>query len=262
VNWDKFEKDLRISLESCVTKWAFDKKVESSVFDCWIDEVMSQVKSKVKKLRSRRHNRRRSVLGSPDVAKYLAELQEKYVFVPTDKASNNLAVVCKKLIQKSLKEVGILKEPSKRNDESTYEIVDEDMKSIIKRHNRYMKSNLRLDVIPESFPFLYWIPKMHKKPFSKQRYIAASYSCTTKALSAVLTKCLKLIEKQHRFLCHGYFRNHGINPMWILNNSSSFHKLASSVNRKRNARNVCTFYFTTLYINSAQEIEESTLLGY
>ena len=77
---------------------------------------------------------------------------------------------------------------------------------------------------------------MHKKPFSKQRYIAASYSCTTKPLSAVLTKCSKLIEKQQRFICKGYFRNHGINPMWILNNSTSIHKLSAAVNRKRNAR--------------------------
>ena len=110
-----------------------------------------------------------------------------------------------------------------------------------------MKSNLRLDEIPASLPFLYWIPKMHKKPFSKQRYIAASYSCTTKPLSAILTKCLKLIEKQHRFICQSYFRNHGVNPMWILKNSASFHKLASSVNKRRSARNVCTYDFTTLY---------------
>ena len=122
-----------------------------------------------------------------------------------------------------------------------------------------MKSNLDSKIIIESFPFLYWIPKMHKKPFSKQRYIAASYSCTTKPLSAVLTKCLKLIEKQQRFICKGYFRNHGINPMWILKNSTSFHKLSATVNRKRNARNVCTYDFTTLYTSIPHQKLKSKL---
>ena len=124
---------------------------------------------------------------------------------------------------------------------------------------KYVKSNLDSEIIPESFPFLYWIPKMHKKPFSKQRYIAASYSCTTKPLSAVLTKCLKLIEKQQRFICKGYFRNHGINPMWILHNSTSFHKLSATVNRKRNARNVCTYDFTTLYTSIPHQKLKSKL---
>ena len=124
---------------------------------------------------------------------------------------------------------------------------------------KYVKSNLGSEIIPESFPFLYWIPKMHKKPFSKQRYIAASYSCITKPLSAVLTKCLKLIEKQQRFICKGYFRNHGIDPMWILNNSTSFHKLSAAVNRKRNARNGCTYDFTTLYTSIPHQKLKSKL---
>ena len=74
----------------------------------------------------------------------------------------NIAVVCKKFyIQKSRQELGIWQEASGLNDERTYEIVDTDVKSIIKRNIKYVKSNLGSDIIPESFPFLYWIPKMH-----------------------------------------------------------------------------------------------------
>ena len=50
---------------------------------------------------------------------------------------------------------------------------------------------------------------MHRKPYSKQRYIAASHYCTTKPLSQILTKCLKVIERQHRMICRGYLRNYG-----------------------------------------------------
>ena len=116
----------------------------------------------IQKLRSRR-KRRKSVRGSHSVLKYLTELHNKFVFVPTDKAAKSIAIVCKKFcIHKSLQELEIWQEASGLNDERTYEIVDTDVKSIIKRHIKYVKSNLGLDIIPESFPFLYWIPKMHK----------------------------------------------------------------------------------------------------
>ena len=54
---------------------------------------------------------------------------------------------------------------------------------------------------------------MHKKPHSKQRYIAASHDCSTKPLSAILTKVLKLVEHRHRLDCKRYAREHGLNPM-------------------------------------------------
>ena len=41
---------------------------------------------------SRRHE---SVFDNPDVAAQLAEIQEKFVVVPADKASNNIMFVCK-----------------------------------------------------------------------------------------------------------------------------------------------------------------------
>ena len=184
--------------------------------------------------------------------------------MPTDKASNNIVVVCKKFyIQKSLEELNILKNSDNESVDSwgledsiseeeirgkyLHDIVDENPKTIINRHKRYLHSNLSKDTeIPASFPFFYWIPKMHKKPISKQRYIAASYSCTTKPLSAVLTKCLRLIMKKHQILGQRYSNDHGINPMWVLENSSSVHKLVADFNIRKEARNVCTYDFSTL----------------
>ena len=88
---------------------------------------------------------------------------------------------------------------------------------------------------------------MHKKSKSKQRYIAASYACTTKEISAVLTKCLKLIEKQHRIIGRQYEKNYGINPMWILHNSASVHQSFANFNLKKDAKDIRTYDFTTLY---------------
>ena len=255
-NWDKYLENVKSSLDACVQQWALSKKVDVEMFQGWKTNVMSDVNSKVAELRCKRFKRRRSVLNSPKIKRVLEKLQEDFVFVPTDKASNNIAVVCKKFyIQKSLEELGIFDESkSVKKDGSTYVAVDKSRQEIIKNHIKYTKSNLNTDDIPESFPFLYWIPKMHKKPFSKQRFIAASFFCTTKPLSAVLTKCLKLVEKQHKIICHRFFRDYGINPMWILHNSTSVHDLAANFNRKKNARNVRTYDFSTLYTSIPHDL--------
>ena len=88
---------------------------------------------------------------------------------------------------------------------------------------------------------------MHKKPYSKERYIAASYACTTKDISAILTRCLKLVEKQHRIICRQYEENHGINPMWIIHTSQAVHQSTATFNHKKTAEDIRTYDFSTLY---------------
>ena len=119
----------------------------------------------------------------------MEEVQTHFVFVPTDKASNNIAIVCKKFyIEQSLKELGIYHDKMDKKG-GTYVKVEVDAKSIINRHKKYMKSQLNT-TISEKFPFLYWIPKMQKNP-SKQRHIAVSRSCSTKPSSKMISFCLK-----------------------------------------------------------------------
>ena len=42
-------------------------------------------------------------------------------------------------------------------------------------------------------PTLYWLPKLHKRPY-KSRFIANSSACTTTELSILLTSCLTAIK--------------------------------------------------------------------
>ena len=42
-------------------------------------------------------------------------------------------------------------------------------------------------------PTLYWLPKLHKRPY-KSRFIANSSACTTTELSILLTSCLPAIK--------------------------------------------------------------------
>ena len=66
-------------------------------------------------------------------------------------------------------------------------------------------------------------PKCIKK-IPKLRYIAASNQCTTKQLSTIITKCLKLIQNQHRKYCEQIYRRTGVNRMWIVDNSNDILK--------------------------------------
>ena len=47
----------------------------------------------------------------------------------------------------------------------------------------------------DKVPTLYWLPKLHKKPY-KARFIANSSSCTTTELSKLLTSCLTAVRKK------------------------------------------------------------------
>ena len=100
--------------------------------------------------------------------------------------------------------------------------------------------------IPKHLPSLYWIPKMHKNP-TKQRYISASSNCTTKPISEILTKTFKLIENTHRNICRLFYKENGINPMWIIKNSTAVHEKIASFNRLKNCKSIRTYDFSTLY---------------
>lgn len=238
-------------MEDCVQQWAHSEQVDAKLLDEWKNKVWEDIKFKVQQLKriDAKSSRHKSILHSKSIKKYLTNLQNDFVMVPTDKASNNIAVICKKFyVEQSLKELDIFHgESLVKKDGSTYVKVNTDYKSIINRQKRYMKSQLDINDIDEKFPFLYWIPKMHKKPYSKQRYIAASYACTTKKISAILTKCLKLIEKQHRTICRQYEKNYGINPMWTIHTSQDVQRSTASFNLKKDARDIRTYDFSTLY---------------
>jgi hypothetical protein len=248
INWKKFTDEFDDTLTSCVKKWAFSENVDLKVLSEWKVKVWNEVKGKIQFLKKRR-KRRRKIIISGTMKSYLQSLQKKYVFVPTDKAGNNIAVVCKKFyIERSMQELSIFKDSKiDELDSATYKMINKDSKFIITRHCRYMKTRFAINDVPEKLPFLYWIPKMHKKPYSKQRYIAASACCSTKPISAILTKVLKVIEKQHRFDAKKYHTYHGVDPMWIIHNSTAVHEMVASFNRQKKCVRIDTYDFSTLY---------------
>ena len=77
----------------------------------------------------------------------------------------------------------------------TYEHNLLDKKSVTDRHLCYMtaKFGVFVDEDNSKLPTLYWLPKLHQRPY-KSRFIANFSSCTIIELSIILTSCLTAIK--------------------------------------------------------------------
>ena len=82
----------------CQTRWASQENAAPVVLNEWSASLMDLVRNRVhklKKLNRFRYSTKKSILNKPIIKTYLQQLHDRYVFVPTDKASNNIAVICK-----------------------------------------------------------------------------------------------------------------------------------------------------------------------
>ena len=171
------------------------------------------------------------------------ELKDKFVIVPIDKAANNFAFICKKFyLQVLLREIDFLSGNSttyKMNDRSCEEIIDMNIEFC-------SKLGFETKDKEKCLPFMYWIPKMHKNPVGS-RYIVASSKCSTKQLSSGVSKAFKLIFNQvNNFHDKSHFYSN-FNKFWVVENLSPVLSKIERCNLKKNAKDIATFDFTTLY---------------
>ena len=160
---------------------------------------MSQWINSVKHLLKRRSCMvSRSVYTKPDsifddeiVSRQLANLHDRFVIVPADKASNNVVFICKtyyySCLQKELFD-------NKKVDFSTYQRTNFTNEGLLVNH-RSVLASFGVNTQDENvdLPSSYWIPKLHKDPY-KQRYIAGSANCSTKPLSELSTAILTTVK--------------------------------------------------------------------
>src|ERR1700744_1553432 len=228
-----------------VKKYGATKNVDIKVLNEWSSTLKDQISCIIKS--KRKSPIIKKILNNKDTKNELAELQKNFVFVPTDKAQNNISIICKKFYLDSLfKEVAFTNDKKiETKNMSTYILQNTTEKDINKKHIKDLKP-FKITIPDEQLrlPFLFWIPKMHKQP-SKQRYIAASYSCTTKTPSSILTKVLKLIYESHKVYCKAIESYTGYNFMWIIQNSLEVHQALNTCDSK--IKNLKTYDFSTLY---------------
>ena len=95
----------------------------------------------------------------------------------------------------------------------------------------------------DRLPTLYWLPKLHKRPY-KARFIANSSSCTTTVLSQLLTSCLTAVKKHWIRYYDTIYERDGINYFWSIKNSNDVLNKFKSKNFQ--ASKLSTYDFSTL----------------
>ena len=152
----------------------------------------------------------------PNVVHQLFRLRENFIIVPADKASNNYTFFCKKqYVDILIEELGLHSLPVN----PTYNLRVFSASEVLDNHKSVLTS-FRIQTDNEEFnlPYIYWIPKMHKKPY-KQWFVVGSSKCSIKPLSILLTKLLTHIKQGLQKDCETAYSKSGINQMWILKNS-------------------------------------------
>lgn len=210
----------------------------------WKNDVLKKVDEKIRSLKRKfKPKKVNQVLKRPEVVEYLENLHKNYVLVPIDKAGNNIAIVCKRYyVEVILKEIGEIGPGN-----STYEKIDKNAVEIVEENVMYSKHlGLEVEDREKDLPSMYWIPKMHKDP-PGARFIIASKQCSTKKISKSVSSAYKLIFQQiENFHKKAKFLSN-YNKFWVLQNPNPVLDSVKHINRKKGAKSIATYDFSTLY---------------
>ena len=94
VDWDNNLSLLREALDQCGLQWANREMVELSVLSSLKEMTKSQIEECISKLKVNFKQPTGKMLQNAEACIY--DLHSKYVFIPADKASNNITIVCKR----------------------------------------------------------------------------------------------------------------------------------------------------------------------
>ena len=109
----------------------------------------------------------------------------------------------------------------------------------------------------DRLPTLYWLPKLHKRPY-KARFIANSSSCTTTVLSKLLTSCLTAVKKHWIRYYDIVYERDGINYFWSIKNSNDVLNKFKSKNFQ--ASKLSIYDFSTLYTTLPHHLIKDKLI--
>ena len=253
INYNRCKNEIINSLDDFINSLSERYKVDIQNFNDWRNATITELEKRIYQLKTYvRTKATKPILKNDSSLACLEKLQQDFVLVPIDKAANNIAFICKSFyIKRILDEVGVTDLPS-----NTYKICNKDVQNVIYNNIQICdKFKLKVEEGFETLPIIYWMPKMHKNP-SGARFIVASSKCSTKPLSKTISYIFKLIfeQIQNFHLKSKFYTN--INCFWVVNNSFPVIEKLNKINRRKGAKCISTFDFSTLYTN----IEHSSLI--
>ena len=245
INWKRSRKMIEDGIDICSSKFRMvDSNITEDDMKPWKTEILNKVDSKIRLLRRKiKYQKLNPVLKRPEVVDYLKHIHDKFVLVPIDKASNNIAIICKRYyVEVILNEIGHI-----GTGNNTYEKVERSVQDIVEENCAYAEHcGFKIEEKEKELPIMYWIPKMHKNP-SAFRFIIASKQCSTKQISKAVSSAFKLIfhqiENYHKKA--KFLKNY--NKFWILQNTEPILNIIKKINRRKGAKSISTYDFSTLY---------------
>ena len=141
----------------------------------------------------------------------------------------------------------------------TYEQISTNERSIVNTHSIDITAKFAVSIKEKQdrLPTLYWLPKLHKRPY-KARFIANSSSCTTTVLSKLLTPCLTAVKIHWIRYYDTVYERDGIIYFWSIKNSNDVLNKFKSKNFQ--ASKLSTYDFSTLYTTLPHHLVKDKLL--
>ena len=232
-NKAKIRTNIVNSIDSYILNISNKNNVPIVNFNPWKIELLNKIDMRLNKLNCYQYN---NVLNKPNNLNNLKQLQHKWVFTPTDKAANNITIVCKKYYMETLDNEIISSGNFTKSNLNYNDIIDNQINIL----NTY-----KLDT-DRKMPFLYWTAKLHKDPYS-HRFITSGRGCTMQPLSIHVGYCLKTILNIVRNDNKFHSRRTGINKCFIIDNRTPITNFINKCNQNGNVHSVSTFDFKTLY---------------
>ena len=83
------------SVEDYARSWAKQEEVELDTLSEWVKSIKHQLNRRIYIVSRSVNTKPISIFDDGVVSRHLADLHDRFVIVPADKASNNVAFICK-----------------------------------------------------------------------------------------------------------------------------------------------------------------------
>ena len=191
-NKPKALRAVKEALNTYIKKKSSTNHLPEQAFLEWKDGILTTVQNKLDHYSPFSFN---NILSKPSVKEELQRLQDIYTFVPTDKAANNVSIVCKKFYVQLLHQ---------EISSGTYELSSETEAEILARHNQFLQSHgIKVKADHQKLPYMYATVKMHKNPV-KFRFITPNRDTSLQQLSVAVGVCLqsglKIVKNNSKYL--------------------------------------------------------------
>ena len=210
-----------------IHRLSFKLNVNIGLFAEWKTKFINNIRNVINYTPNTFHN----TTNIRELRDKIKIVQDKFIIVPVDKASNNFGFICKKYYAQVL--------INEMNASDTFEISNVNLTNIKELNLNFLKT-YKLTPSYFNIPFMYCIPKFHKQP-TKFRYITSSFNCINKDVNIILNLTLdKLYEKI----------NNESENCWIIKNNSKVLENISRCNDNPGVpgnHTIATFDFSTLY---------------